>query len=441
MRKAVLIAVCLALGGTGVSAADLGWWTHDRFGMFIHFGIYAIPGRGEWVKSIERIPEEKYDRYFRNFDPDLCDMRDWARTAKAAGMKYAVMTAKHHDGFCLFDSKFTDYKATNTPAKRDLVREFTEAFRAEGLKVGLYYSLIDWHHPDFTVDKFHPRRPDDLAKCAELNAGRDMARYRAYMKDQVREILSNYGKIDIAWFDFSYPGEHGKGRDDWDSKGLLEIARTLQPGIIVDNRLDLDDVPGGWDFMTPEQFQVPEWPRRNGVRVPWETCQTFGGAWGYYRYPQEWKDDAQLVTLLADTVSKGGNLLLNVGPTARGEIEPSAKARLEAMGRWLRVNGRAIYGCTAAPEGILPPPDSVLTYNPETKRLYAILKAYPNRDLACPFADRVDFVLLLDTGVDVEVRKPKTMGNFGEVEIPEQFILQKGRPTSVLPVLEITLKD
>ena len=431
--------------------ARMAWWIHDRFGMFIHFGLYAAPARHEWVKKNEKIDDETYGKYFPDFNPDLFDAKAWAKQAKAAGMRYCVLTTKHHEGFCLFDSKFTDYKITKTPFGRDLVREYVDAFRAEGIKVGFYYSVIDWHHPDFTIDTHHPERPGDPkfwpdprvtpADFEKANAGRDMAKYRAYMKDQVREILSNYGKIDIAWFDFSYPGEHGKGRDDWDSKGLLEIARTLQPGIIVDNRLDLDDVPGGWDFMTPEQFQVPEWPRRNGVRVPWETCQTFGGAWGYYRYPQEWKDDAQLVTLLADTVSKGGNLLLNVGPTARGEIEPAAKARLEAMGRWLRVNGRAIYGCTAAPEGILPPPDSVLTYNPETKRLYAILKAYPNRDLACPFADRVDFVRLQDTGVDVEVRKPKTMGNFGEVEIPEQFILPKGRPASALPVLEITLKD
>lgn len=441
MRKAVLIAVCLALGGTGVSAADLGWWTHDRFGMFIHFGIYAIPGRGEWVKSTERIPEEEYDRYFRNFDPDLCDMREWARTAKSAGMRYAVLTAKHHDGFCLFDSKFTDYKATKTPCGRDLVREFVEAFRAEGLRVGLYYSLIDWHHPDFTVDKFHPRRPDDLSKCADMNRGRDMAKYRVYMKNQVRELLSDYGKIDIVWFDFSYPGEHGKGRDDWDSKGLLEIARTLQRGVIVDNRLDLNDVPGGWDFVTPEQFQVGEWPRVNGKCVPWETCQTLGGAWGFYRWPQEWKSAGQLVTLLVDTVSKGGNLLLNVGPTARGEIEPAAQERLEAMGRWLRVNGRAIYGCTAAPAGLTPPQGSILTWNPTTKRAYATLTAYPTQWLECPFANGVDFVRLMDTGVEIEVRKPKTQGEFGDVRLRDQFVLPTSRPQSVLPVLEIKLKE
>ena len=239
---------------------DTEWFRHDRFGMFIHWGLYALPARHEWVKNHERTPEEVYDRYFRHFDPDLFDAREWARQAKAAGMKYAVLTTKHHEGFCLFDSQYTDYKATNTPAGRDLVREFVDAFRAEGLKIGFYYSLIDWHHPDFTIDPNHPRRDDPDAE--QQNAGRDMKRYAQYMRDQVTELLTGYGKIDILWFDFSYPDMtmpgkpwmKGKGKDDWEADKLIALARSLQPGIMIDNRAGIDQ-----DLWTPEQYQPQTW--------------------------------------------------------------------------------------------------------------------------------------------------------------------------------------
>ena len=194
----------------------MAWWREARFGMFIHWGLYALPARHEWVRTRERIPEAQYQKYFEHFNPDLYNPRDWARMAKQAGMKYVVLTAKHHEGFCLFDSQFTDYKSTNTPCGRDLFKEYVEAFRAEGLKVGFYYSLIDWHHPDYTVDRIHPLRPLDKKdftdeNFAQLNAGRDMAKYRQYMKNQVCELLSNYGEISIVWFDYSFPGKFGKG--------------------------------------------------------------------------------------------------------------------------------------------------------------------------------------------------------------------------------------
>ena len=163
----------------------MAWWVHDRFGMFIHWGLYALPARHEWVKNNERLTNEDYQKYFDNFNPDLYNPHEWAKMAKAAGMKYAVITSKHHEGFCLFDSKYTDYKAPNTAIGRDLLKEWVEAFRAEGLKVGFYYSLIDWHHPDFTVDRCHPQRTDDKAKLAELNKGRDMNKYREYLHNQV----------------------------------------------------------------------------------------------------------------------------------------------------------------------------------------------------------------------------------------------------------------
>ena len=183
------------------------WWTDARFGMFIHWGLYSMPARHEWVKNRERLTNEDYQKYFDHFNPDLFNPKDWARMAKEAGMKYVVLTSKHHEGFCMWDSQFTDYKCTNTPAGRDLIREFVDAFRAEGLKVGFYYSLLDWHHPDYTIDRCHPQRIDNgtAADYAALNKGRNMDVYRQYMKDQVTELLTNYGKIDIIWFDFSFP--------------------------------------------------------------------------------------------------------------------------------------------------------------------------------------------------------------------------------------------
>jgi len=244
----------------------LKWWTDDRFGMFIHWGLYALPARHEWVKNQERLTNEDYQKYFDNFNPDLYNPREWAKMAKAAGMKYAVITTKHHEGFCLFDSKFTDYKVPNTAIGKDLLKEWVDAFRAEGLKIGFYYSLIDWHHPDFTVDRCHPQRTDDKAKLAELNKNRDMSKYREYLHNQVRELLTNYGKVDMLWLDFSYPGENGKGHKDWDSEKLIKMVRELQPGILVNDRLDLKEYEDGWDFTTPEQYKVSKWPEGKSAK-------------------------------------------------------------------------------------------------------------------------------------------------------------------------------
>src|ERR1700743_399235 len=182
------------------------WWTDARFGMFIHWGLDSGAARHEWVKHNEHMTNAEYQKYFEQFNPDHFDPHKWARAAKAAGMKYAVLTTKHHEGFCLFDSKYTDYKATNTKAHRDLVKEYVQAFRSEGLKVGFYYSLLDWHHPDYTMDDVHPLTQVDTteANYKRLNKGRDMAKYRQYMKNQITELLTNYGKIDVLWLDWGW---------------------------------------------------------------------------------------------------------------------------------------------------------------------------------------------------------------------------------------------
>jgi alpha-L-fucosidase len=412
------------------------WWTDSRFGMFIHWGLYALPARHEWVKNRERLTNEQYQKYFDNFNPDLYNPGEWARMAKEAGMKYVVLTAKHHEGFCNWDSKFTDYKSTNTPYGKDILKDYVDAFRAEGLKVGFYYSLIDWHHPDFTIDSRHPQRQDNEANYEKLNKGKDMARYREYMKNQVTELLTNYGEISIIWFDFSYPGKNGKGRDDWGSEELLSLTRKLQPGIIVDDRLDLRDVEGGWDFTTPEQVKVAKWPEVNGKRVAWETCQTFSGSWGYYRDETTWKSPAQLLELLIESVSKGGNLLLNVGPTARGTFDQRAQDRLDAMGYWMKFNNRSVYGCTEAPAGFTAPVNTLLTYNPVTNRLYVHLLVYPMGSLSIPNGlDKIKYIQFLHDASEISFR-----AGSGENKNDALLSLPVLKPGTEIPVLEIYLK-
>ena len=430
----------------------MAWWTHDRFGMFLVWGVYSLPARHEWVKRYEQTPDDEYQKYFELFNPDLYDPVEWAKKAKAAGMKYAVITTKHHDGFCLFDSKYTDFKATNTPIGRDLIKEYADAFRAEGLKVGLYYSLLDWHHPHYTIDRNHPwveRGKGETEKYEKdykkWNKGRDMDIYRVYVKNQVTELLTNYGKIDILWMDYSFPtGNHGKGRDDWDSENLLKLIRKLQPGVILNDRLDLLDMEGGWDFTTPEQYKVSKWPERNGKRVAWETCQTFSGSWGYYRDEATWKDNKQLLTLLIETVSKGGNLILNVGPTARGNFDYRANEKLEAIGEWMKYNDRSIYGCTEAPEGFTAPEQSLLTYNPETNRLYVHLLNYPlQRYTLKGFGGKVKYAQFLHDGSEIQFGKPKGNVTYQETLASEDIILMLPvvKPNVEIPVIELFLEE
>jgi alpha-L-fucosidase len=411
-------------------AKRMEWWTHDRFGMFIHWGIYALPARHEWIKHNERISNEDYQKYFDYFDPDLYNPAEWAKKAKDAGMKYAVLTTKHHDGFCLWDSKHTDYKATNTSCGKDLVKLFVDAFRAEGIRVGFYYSLIDWHHPHFPYDKLHPNRPDDANELAKANEKRDIKIYQKYMKDQLTEILSNYGQIDELFLDFSYPGENGKGHKDWDSENLIKLIRSLQPQIIIDDRADLKNTTWGWDYVTPEQSVPNEWPAENGVRLPWEVCHTFSGSWGYYRDEHSWKSIHQLLSILIESVSKGGNLLLNVGPTARGTFDDRANDRLDGIAKWMKLHSRSIYGCTQAPSEYKVPDKCLLTYNPETKRLYLHLLEWSVPSLT-GYGDKIKYAQFLNDAS--EIRYSITDNNV-TLSLPEQ------RPNVEIPVIELILE-
>ncbi len=456
MKRLILIFMILFMAGNTLYAQPkiwdetdaqktqrLKWWTDARFGMFIHWGIYALPARHEWVKNQERLTTAQYQKYFDNFNPDLYKPREWAKMAKDAGMKYVVITSKHHDGFCLFESKFTDYHAGKTPYGKDLLKDFVDAYRAEGLGVGFYYSIIDWHHPHFTIDRVHPQRANSKEEYDRLNKGKDMAVYRQYLKDQVREILTKYGKIDILWLDYSYPGENGKGRDDWGSVELLKMVRELQPGIIVNDRLDLKDVPGGWDFTTPEQFKVQSWPEVNGKRIPWETCQTFSGSWGYYRDEHTWKDAKQLLVLLIESVSKGGNLLLNVGPTGRGTFDYRAVEALENMGVWMKYNNRSVYNCTQAPESFQVPEHSLLTYNPETKRLYIHLLDYPLTNFRLPgMKGKVKYAQFLHDASEILITAPYGHHMQGSIATENDLNLRLPviKPNVEIPVIELFLE-
>ena len=434
---------------TRKTPGDTAWFTHDRFGMFIHWGLYAMPARHEWIKNYECIPEEKYDKYFKYFNPDLYDPREWARMAKAAGMKYVVFTSKHHEGFCMWDSQFTDYKCTNTPAGRDLLREFVDAFRAEGLRVGFYYSLIDWHHPEFPIDKNHPRRNDPDAY--EQSKDRNMKIYAQYMRDQVTELLTNYGKIDILWFDFSYPQNNGtgdrawmrgKGKDDWESDKLIALARSLQPGIMIDNRADIEQ-----DVWTPEQYQPQEWVRheKTGELVTWEACQTFSGSWGYHRDEQTWKSPEMLIRMLVNNVSLGGNLLMNVGPTSRGYIDQRAQNALKVYADWMKYNSRSIYGCTMAEPEFAAPIDCRLTQSEDGKRLYVHLFAYPFQHLHMKgLAGKVDYAQFLHDGSEL-LFSEGTTETYGDSPIPgrEDLLilhLPPVKPDCLVPVIELFLK-
>jgi alpha-L-fucosidase len=420
--------------------------------MFIHWGLYAMPARHEWVRHHEQISNEDYDKYFARFDPDLYNPEQWAELAAEAGMKYMVITSKHHEGFCLWDSKLTDYKVTNTPWGKDLLRPMLEAFRSRGLKVGLYHSLIDWHHPDFLIDDIHPLR--NHPEREKLNQGRDPKKYAAYLHGQVRELLTEYGRIDMLFYDFSYPKRDdqgkprpwlGKGREEWESEKLLELTRQLQPHIVVDDRLDLIE-RGGWDYRTPEQYVPKEGVTMDGKPVPWEACHTFSGSWGYHRDETSWKSVDQLVQMLIDTVSKGGNLLLNVGPTARGEFDYRAIERLHGLGEWMKRHSRSIYGCGPAPGEFQAPKDCRLTYNAQTRRLYVHVFAWPINHLHLEgMGGKVAYAQLLNDGSEIKMSEGGATHLPGPVELSAQsslltLNLQIQKPAVTAPVVELFLK-
>ncbi len=293
----------------------MNWWHEAKFGMFIHWGLYCVLGRHEWAMENEGIPVAEYEKLANRFTPKPNAARDWAKLAKRAGMKYMVMTSKHHEGFCLFNTKHTNHCAPKQACGRDLVKEYFDAARAEGLRVGLYYSLMDWHHPDG-------------ARCAEDEAAR--GRFVEYTHGLVREICSNYGKLDILWYDVAWPLD----AEDWESRKMNRMVRQLLPDVIINNRSKEPE-----DFGTPEQRIVAEKEGR-----AWEACMTMNDSWGYQAADDNWKTPKQIVRNLVTCARDGGNYLLNIGPKADGSIPEESVRILTAVGEWMDRNGRAIYG-------------------------------------------------------------------------------------------------
>lgn len=316
------------------------WFNEARFGMFIHWGLYSILGRGEWVRLVERIPEEEYTKLAQKFNPTKFDADSWAKLAKEAGMRYMVLTTRHHDGFCLFDSKVSNFTSVKTKAKRDFVALYVKACRKAGLKVGFYYSLLDWRFPGYFNRKKYPESFEAMVD---------------QVHEQVKELMTNYGKVDYLFYDGEWipgvetkrtlteQGESSEIAELWRSKELNAMVRHLQPDIIINNRSGLAE-----DVDTPEQHVLASKEGRS-----WESCMTIGDfcGWGYIKNNPNLKTTSQLIQYLVTAASGGGNYLLNVGPKPDGTIQKEFVIRLKEIGKWMRLNGESIYGSERIPAG------------------------------------------------------------------------------------------
>ncbi len=333
--------------------ARMGWWREARFGMFIHWGLYAVPAGewngkthyAEWIRNKAEIPGETYDPFVGQFNPDHFDADAWVLMAKRAGMKYIVITSKHHDGFGLWPSDQTDYDIGSTPFQRDILGELSAACKKHGVRMCFYHSIMDWHHPDYL-----PRRKWETDRTTE---GADYERYVTYMKAQLKELVERYDPA-VLWFD-------GEWEDTWThehGKELYDYVRGLKPDILINNRVDKGrrgmhgmNKEGEWrgDFGTPEQ----KIPATGMPGVDWESCMTMNGHWGWNKHDKNWKSDTDLIRKLVDIASKGGNFLLNIGPKADGTFPAEAISRLDSIGQWMDVHADSICGTGASPFGNL----------------------------------------------------------------------------------------
>lgn len=358
------------------------WFHEARFGMFIHWGLYAIPSRGEWVMHQEQIPVSEYFELAKQFNPSKFDAAKWVALAKEAGQKYMVLTTRHHDGFCLFDSQVSNYTAPKTAAKRDIVREYVEAARAGGMKVGFYYSWLDWRFPGY----FDHKGKTDSAKAMVQQA-----------HDQILELITNYGKIDILWYDGQWvPNlEADKWAEFWGAKEMNAKVRELQPHILINNRSGL-----GEDLDTPEQHVTASEPGRG-----WESCMTMGDSvgWGYIANNPNFKTVPQLIQNLVTAAAGEGNYLLNCGPKADGTIREDEVVRLKAIGEWMQKNGESIYGSQRCPFGA----GIIGMTTAKGNNAYLHIFRWPNVGEACVcnIKNEIKSATILQTGRKVQVER------------------------------------
>ncbi|MCC7144980.1 MAG: alpha-L-fucosidase [Phycisphaeraceae bacterium] len=373
------------------------WFVRDRLGMFIHWGLYAIPAVGEWVLKFSGLPYEEYRAFAKRFNPVQFDARQWVRIAQDAGMKYMVFTTKHHDGFCMFDNPHTEWKITRTPFGRDVTAELAEACHAAGMKLGFYHSLIDWMHPQYAICDNHPLWGDAKARAEK----REHGQYIEYLHNSVRHLLTHYGQVDVLWLDFTPPM---KTSEDWGAGELMAMVRKLMPKVLVNDRLDRhsggNEAPKFPNDLSLAEQVLPSGPMTlQGRRRVWEACVTMNEHWGYAAADRSFKPTRALVRMLARCVGNGGNLLLNVGPDALGRIPKESVERLQQMGAWLGDQGQAIYGA-GQEEELTPPPGCI--YTRQGRRLFLHVLEWPYMWIRLPgLQGKLKFASLLRDGSKV----------------------------------------
>jgi len=364
----------LSFSGLGQSANErIAWWREAGFGMFIHWGVYSLEGRGEWIMYQEHIPYPEYRQIAERFQPKHFHPREWIALARQAGMKYVVLTTRHHDGFCLFDSQVSDFTAVKLGPRRDLIREFADACHQAGMRMGFYYSLQDWHLPGVMPPGYPKPKSVVDAVVNQAHA-------------QVRELLSNYGKVDVLWFDALAPGDP----EAWRAKELCAMARQLQPGILINDRAGTTE-----DFVTPENIVAAN-------SMPWESCYTMNRTWGYAPYDRNYKPVSEIIRLLASCASQQGNFLLNVSPDGNGTIPREQVNVLKKVGTWMNRHSAAIYG--AGPSPIVAP--NLGFQSRVGDRVYLLLQRWPGSTI--PFAwcgSRITAAKILTTGQLLTVKQ------------------------------------